>query len=194
MTGPAGHALTRLAAMRGRRRLAGPAVALALATAVSGCGGDEGGELIPPDSAQQMLDTAQQIEEATTSEACDEAQALTTELRGLVGELPEETDPEIEDALDQMVSRIDEELDAECVEEGTTDTEEAPETTETTVEPETTTSVPTETTTTTEPPPEEDEEAPPSGPPGEGGGQGPPVTPPGQSDSGAPTGGTEGDD
>jgi hypothetical protein len=141
-----------------------------------------------------MLDTAQRIEEATTSRACDEAQTLTTDLRGLVGELPEETDPEIVDALDQMVSRIDEELDAECVEEGTTDTEETPETTETTVEPETTTSVPTETTTTTEPPPEEeDEEAPPTGPPGEGGGEGPPVTPPGQS-GGAPTGGTEGDD
>lgn len=195
MTGSARYALTRLAAMRGRTRLAGPAVTLALAAAGAGCGGEDGGAQIPPDSADAMLETAQRIEDAVTERSCETAQGLTTELRGQVEALPEETDPEIVDALDQMVSRLDEQLDGECVEEGTTDTEEEPTTepTETTVAPEPTTSVPTETTTTTEPPPEEEEEeAPPPDSSGPGGGEGPPVTPP--AGGGEPTGGTEGDD
>jgi hypothetical protein len=193
-------ALTRLAAMLGGTRLAALAATLALAAASAGCGGDGGGELIPPESADQMLTTAQQISDAVNSQDCDGAQASTTELRGLVDALPAETDDEIEDALDQMVSRVDEQLEADCVEEGTTDTEEEPteptETTET-VEPTTTTTVPTETDEApTEPAPEEEDEAPPpEQPPGEGGGpQGPSVSPPGQSGGGPPTGGTEGED
>ncbi len=189
------RALTRLAAMPRGTRLAGPAVTLALAASAAGCGGD-GGALIPSESADEMVSTAQQIEDATTSQDCEQAQASTTELRGQVEALPEETDDEIVDALDQMVSRVDEQLDAECVEEGTTDTEEeTTEPTETTETTETTTSIPTETETeTTEPPPEEEEEAPPEQPPSEGGGpQGPPVSPPGQSGGGPPTGGVEGD-
>ena len=184
-------ALTRLAAMpgRSRTRLLGLAAALTLAAAVAGCGGDEGGEKIPAEDAQAMLDTASRIEQASASQECDEAQSGTTELRGRVEALPEETDQEIVDALDQMVSRVDEQLDAECADTGTSEPEETTET----VAPPTTTSPPTETTTTTtEPPEEDDEEEAPVQPPGEGGGgQGPPVSPPGQSGGEPPSGGTE---
>jgi len=177
---------------RSRTRLLGLAAALTLAAAVAGCGGDEGGEKIPAEDAQAMLDTASRIEQASASQECDEAQSGTTELRGRVEALPEETDQEIVDALDQMVSRVDEQLDAECADTGTSEPEETTETTET-VAPPTTTSPPTETTTTTtEPPEEDDEEEAPVQPPGEGGGgQGPPVSPPGQSGGEPPSGGTE---
>jgi hypothetical protein len=187
--------VTRLAAMPGR--LLGFAVALILAASVAGCGGDDGGgPQIPQEDADAMLATAGQIEAATASEECEEAQAATNELRGQVDAVEGEVDVEIYDALSQMVSRLDEELDAECVDTGPTATEE-PEESEP-VPPPTTTSAPPETTTTTTTtaPEEDDEEAPPQQPPGEDdGSQGPPpVSPPGQSGGAPPTGGTEGGD
>ena len=174
--------------------LAGPVVALALAAVAAGCGGDDSGAQIPQENADQMLATAQEIEQASSSQECDTAKSGTTDLRGQVDELEGDVDGEIYDALSQMVSRLDEQLDSECAETGTSE----PETTETTetVAPEPTTTTPTETTTTTtEPAPEEEEEeAPAPEPPGQGGGgggQGPSPTPPGQSGGAPPTGGTE---
>lgn len=190
--------VTRLAAMSGRpgMRLLGLAVALILAAAIAGCGGDDGGPEIPREDADAMLATASEIEDATASQNCDEAQAATTTLRDQVNALEGEVGSEIYDALGQMVSRLDEELNAECTETGTTDAEETtepPETTDTVAPPTTTT-----TTTTEEPPPEEEEDGgddggPPVEPPGQGGeppGQVPDAPPGG----GAPSGGIEEDE
>jgi hypothetical protein len=185
--------VTRLAAMP---RLVGFAVALVLAAQVAGCGGDDGGgPEIPQEDADALIATTQEIERASDADECEDAQAATNQLRDQVDALETEVDSEIYDALSQMVSRLDEELGVECVEEGTTDPEETVEEPPVeTVEPE-----PTTTTTTTEPPPEEEEEpeeeeAPPEQPPGEGGGpegSGPPVEPPGQAGGAPPTGGIE---
>jgi hypothetical protein len=183
--------VTRLAAMP---RLVGFAVALVLAAQVAGCGDDGGGPEIPQEDADALIATTQEIERATDNDECADAQAATSDLRVQVDALQGEVDSEIYDALSQMVSRLDEELGVECVEEGTTDTEEPVEepVEEEPVEPEPTTT----TTTTTQPPEEEEEpeeeEAAPEQPSGEGGGpQGPPVAPPGQTGGGPPTGGIE---
>jgi outer membrane biosynthesis protein TonB len=183
--------VTRLAAMP---RLVGFAVALVLAAQVAGCGDDGGGPEIPQEDADALIATTQEIEQASDAAECEDAQAATNQLRDQVDALEGEVDSEIFDALSQMVSRLDEELGVECVEEGTTDTEETVEEPVEPVEPE-----PTTTTTTTEPPPEEEEEpeeeeAPPEQPSGEGGGPegpAPPVEPPGQSGGAPPTGGIE---
>jgi len=170
------------------RHLAGVAV---LAATLVGCGGDDGGEKIPDDTAQEMLAKISTIGSATTQEDCDLAQSSTTELSHDVEELPGDVDPSIEEALTEMVSSVDEQLDDECPPTGTTD--ETTTTEETSVP--TTTAPPTTTTTTTteeEPPEEEEETTTPEQPPGEGGGgQGPKPTPPGQDDGGPPTGGLE---
>lgn len=178
---------SRLAAMRGRAILA--AAMIAALVAISGCGGGEGGG-IPQDSADSMLAITGEIEEANANGECDTAQSKTTELRNVVAELE---GGETKQALGAMVTRLDENIDVECGEEGTTDDEVEPEQEpepEVPVEP---APVPEEEPTEPAPVPEEEEEpAPPEQPPGEGGGpQGPPETPPGQSGGGPPTGGLE---
>lgn len=183
--------ISRLAAMLRRIRIGvvPAAAAILLAVAVVGCG-ESSGEKIPPDDAQSMLSTAAEIDAAFKAGDCELAESETTELRRQVDELPESTDQEIVDGLNEMVSRLDDQLSDECAETGTTDTT----TTETTVPPATTTTVP-------PPAPEEEAEdegngnGPPEQPPGEGGGPGG-VGPPGQQDGDddAATGGTEGGD
>lgn len=177
-----GEGPSTLASMRPIRAIAG---AVILAVALSGCGGGGGDEGIPPEVAEEMIASVETVEEAVRMQDCDLAQAETTALRRQVDALPEDTDPEIRDGLDEMVSRLDEQLDEECVEAGPTGPtiEEA--------EP----VVPTEPAPAPEPEPEPEEEeekeedSVPKQPPGEGGGsQGP--RPP-QSGGQAPTGGTD---
>jgi hypothetical protein len=176
--------------MPGARAIILVAATIAALFAISGCGGgDDGVTEIPPDAADQMLATTQQIQEASDAENCDEAQSATTDLRGQVDDLEE---GKTKQSLSAMVTRLDQNLDNECADTGTTDEAPEPEeepTTSVPVEPSTTTST-TETTTSV---PEETE--PPEQPPGEGGGSnGPPQTPPGQDGGGPPTGGLEGDE
>jgi hypothetical protein len=194
--------MRRLAAMPGRvgTPLAGLAMALTACAAIAGCGGDDGGPEIPREDADAMLATVSEIEAASASQECDEAQAGTTNLREQVDSLDGEIDGEIHDALSQMVSRLDEELGAECAETGPTGPEETTETTEPTetVAPTTTT---TTTTTDEEPPPGEGDDD--GGEEGEDGDGGPPVQPPGEGGEppgqvpegppggGAPSGGIE---
>jgi hypothetical protein len=186
----------RLAAMSGVRARSITAAAVITALVVlAGCGGSGGEGGIPQDVADEMLAATQEIEEASLPEECPGAQAATTSLRNQAAEVDV---AETKRALDAMITRLDENIDAECAGAGTTDTEEKPEpeeptTTETTVP---TTTTPTTTTETTAPPEEEEEPEVPEQPPGEGGGpNGPPQTPPGQSGGGGgtapPTGGIE---
>lgn len=172
-----------LASMRPIRAIAG---AVIFAVVLSGCGGGGGDEGIPPEAAGEMIASVETVEEAVRMQDCDLAQAETTALRRQVDALPEDTDPEIRDGLDEMVSRLDEQLEEECVEVGPTGPtiEEA--------EP----VVPTEPAPAPEPEPapeeepaEEEEDSEPKQPSGEGGGsQGP--RPP-ESGGQAPTGGTD---
>ncbi len=166
---------------------------VAAAVFVAGCGSDDGGAGIPADQADEMKSLAAEIDAATAAQECDVAQASTTELRASVEALPGETDPEIVDALNAMVTRIDDQLEEECTDTGTSDETSTTETETTEVAP--TTSVPEETTTTTTTtPPEEEEPETPEQPPGEGGGpNGPPATPPGQGGA-PPSGGIEEDE
>ena len=164
----AGKRPNRLAAMPGTRGRAILAAAiLAALIALSGCGGDDGGGSIPQDSADAMLATAAEIEQANANGDCETAQAQTTDLREQVSDLG---DGQTKKSLDAMVTRLDQNLDEECTPEGTSDQPEKPEeetTTSVPVEPETTVE---ETTTTTAPPEEEEEPETPEQPPGEGGG------------------------
>lgn len=179
--------------MRGRcgTRLLGLAGAVVLTLGLAACGGDDGsGGEIPRAAGEEMLAQISQIEQATASEECDRdaAQTSTTELRSQVDALEGQVDAETYDALSQMVSRLDEQLEVECVDTGTSDTEDTTETTETTAPPATTeTTESTAPPTTEEPPPEEEEDeggGPPVQPPGQGG------APPGQAPEGTPGGGT----
>lgn len=185
----AGNAPSRLAAMPGARRRAILAVALAAALgALAGCGGSGGDGGIPPESADTMLAIADEIQAANDEGDCETAQRATTELRNEVDELG---GGETKEALDAMVTRLDENIDEECAESGTTDEAEPETTTSVPVEPTTTT--PTTTTTTTAPPEDEEPETP-EQPQGEGGGpNGPPQNPPGGGGGAPPTGGLEDD-
>jgi len=189
---PAGSP-NKLAAMPGARGRAIFAAAISAGLlAIAGCGGDSGGGDIPQDTADSMLAQADEIRSANEAGDCEAAQTSTTELRNEVATLD---GGETKQALDAMVTRLDENLDADCVEEGTSpdpETEEPVEE-EAPVEP---APVPEETAPTeeeTEPAPEEEEEpAPPEQPAGEGGGPDGPA--PGGSGGGGtapPTGGVD---
>ena len=134
------HSINRLAVMPGpgaassNARRALLCLAIALPLGLAGCGSnEEGGAEIPQESADAMLASVSTIRQATASRQCEDAQAATNELRDQVDALPTQTDDEITEALGQMVSRLDEELDAECVETGPTGEDE--EETTTTTEP-----------------------------------------------------------
>jgi hypothetical protein len=182
---------SRLAAMSGvRARAIFAAAVIAALVVLPGCGGSGGEGGIPQEVADQMLATAQEIETANEDGDCQTAQASTTELRNQAAEVEV---AETKRALDAMITRLDENIDADCTESGTTDTEEKPEPEEETTEPApvepttTTTTTPTETV----PPEEEEEPSVPEQPPSEGGGpNGPPQTPPGQSGGNPGGGGT----
>lgn len=186
----AGNRPNRLAAMPGRRGRAILAAAiLAALVPLSGCGGDDGGGSIPQESADAMLASAAEIEQANAEGDCETAQSATTDLRSQVGELG---DGQVKKSLDAMVTRLDENLDADCVEEGTSPD---PETEEPEPEaPVETTPVPEETAPVEEetaPPPEEEEETPtPEQPPSEGGGPNGPQ-PGGGGGTAPPTGGID---
>ena len=176
----------RLAAMPGARGRA--ILAVALAGALAGCGGDSGGGDIPQDTADTMLARAGEIEAANEEGDCEAAQQSTTELRNEVATLD---NGETRRALDAMVTRLDENLDADCVPEGTSPDPEAEEPVEEVpVEP---APVPEE----EEPAPEEEEPSPeeeesaPEQPPGEGGGPNGPGPPNGAGGGAPPTGGVD---
>jgi hypothetical protein len=149
---------------------------------LSGCGADEGA--IPSGDGELLMQKTDELKAQVDAEECDEANATLTEIRQASLELPDDVDPEIVSSLDRLISRIDEQLDEQCVEE-----EEEITTTETTTEPvvPTTTAEPTTTEPTTT---EEDTDPDPPGqggtPPGQGG------TPPGQGGGGSGGGGSGG--
>jgi hypothetical protein len=179
--------------VRGRALLSA-AVAAAL-LGVAGCGGGDEGQDIPQAQADAMLATIDEIQASSDQDECGDAQAATTELRNQVADLD---NGETKQALDAMITRLDENLDDDCVPTGTSpdaDTEEPapeeepvepapvePETEPAPVEPE------------TEPAPEEDEPPTPEQPPGEGGGPNGPAPPGGGGGGGGstpPTGGVD---
>lgn len=186
---------SRLAAMRGARARAVLAAAMfAALVAISGCGGSVGDGGIPQETADSMLALTQQIEDANASRDCDTASRATTELRAEVDSLE---GGETKQALDAMVTQLDENIDADCVPEGASgeanakpEEQEEP-TTSVPVEPEPTVPTTTTTTETTAPPPEEEPPEPEQPPHEDGGPNGPPQTPPGQAGGGPPTGGVE---
>jgi outer membrane biosynthesis protein TonB len=190
----AANTLAAMPGSRARGLLAAPAIAVVLA--VAGCGGGGAGDGgIPPDTAEAMLDMTQQIEDASLPEECDTAQETTTALRG---EAEAVETAKTREALDAMITRLDENIDADC--EGLTspdaeteepEAEEPVDPVETEPPPEEVEPPPEE---DVEPPPEEDTEEPPTPeqPPSEGGGQEGPAEPPsGDGGGGAPSGGIE---
>jgi hypothetical protein len=158
--------------------------------AISGCGGDEEGEPIPPQAAQALqaeLDGVQARLDNGTAGACrdilegDRGPNLER-VQQLIDGLPDDVDPDVRSALEDSFDRLWELVQQDCDDKASREEEQQPEPepepepvpTETeTVPPET------ETAPEPEPVPPEDEELPPEGDgdndgvlPGEGNGGG----------------------
>lgn len=131
--------------MTGRRRIA---LAVAATIALAGCGDDEGPQ-IPAQDSTALRDQLQAIKRQVATDPCI-SDASLTQLDGLVASLPENLDEDVRQTLEDGVERLRGRVDQECAgrpeEPEQTDTEE--ETTPTDTTPTETTALPTE-----EPPP-----------------------------------------
>jgi hypothetical protein len=167
-------------------------VLLGAGLAISGCGGDEEGEPIPPQAAQALqaeLDGVQARLDNGTAGACrdilegDRGPNLER-VQQLIDGLPNDVDPDVRSALEDSFDRLWELVQQDCDDKAAREEEEQPEP-EPEPEPEPvpteTETVPPETETAPEPEPvpPEDEELPPEGDgdndgalPGEGNGGG----------------------
>lgn len=197
-------AITRLAAMPGKKRLAGLLAAAAVAVAISACGSSDP-KTIPPEDAAKLTSALTAVETAVNNRDCAEAQARAQDFVQAVNELPDTVGTEDKDTLREAGENL-EQLAADpsqCKQEqvntgpsGDTGVEPTtPTTTPTTTVPETTETTTTSSTTTTT----HDETPPPDnsgggdtggGPPADTGGGPPPSG--GGGDTGGGSGGTGG--
>jgi hypothetical protein len=165
---------------------------VAVAFALPGCGSDDEGPGIPKAQAralQQQLDSIQARIDNGSVGACQDITGGSngpnnTQVAQIIDSLPDDTDPDVVDALQESFDHLFDLTDEQCAsleDERTTPTETEPETTPT--ETETTT-----TETETAPPPETETTAPPETetvPPAE-------TTPPDQTGNGNANGGGNG--
>jgi hypothetical protein len=171
------------------RRLA--CIAVALALAMAGCGGDDEqeGAKIPPENAEAISNQLDAIRDQAERGNCGSARFQAKELRQKIEALPPDVSQDVRDALIDGVEKLETAVEAECEEPAPTTTEEttteAP--TETAPPPPETTETQPETTTEEEPPPDE-EPAPDEEQPGDGGTTIPPL----DGDGGANAPGDEG--
>jgi hypothetical protein len=92
-------ALTRLAAMPAKKRLAVLIAIAALAAAVAGCGSDEIGGTLTPEQATRLNDDLDAVQDATGANQCSTARSAVRDYRTDVFELPSEAGTELKAAL-----------------------------------------------------------------------------------------------
>ena len=178
--------VTRLGSMPGIRALTSAMAAVACATALAACGGEDENGPIPPEQGNQLLERLSEIEAAVDQGDCDRARQLAVGLAEDVGRLPLVEDPELRDALVEasgnLVSLTEDPQECQPDTGATGPAETVPTT-------ETTTPTTTEPTTTEEPEEEDEGRGPPDEPPGGGKGD-----PGGGNDNGNGGGGSDDDD
>jgi hypothetical protein len=86
--GRQGNAITRLAAMPGKKQLAGVLAVAATAVAISGCGSSDS-NTIPPTNAATLTQELSAVESAISSGKCGEAQQHAQAFVDSVNNLPE---------------------------------------------------------------------------------------------------------
>jgi hypothetical protein len=157
-------AITRLAAMPGKKQLAGALAVVAAAVAISACGSSDS-KTIPPDDAAKLTSALTAVQTAINNRDCAEAEARAHDFVVAVNELPDTVGAEDKDALrgagvnleklakDRSQCKTPPPVTGASGETGpqTTTTSTVPTTTDT--ESTTTTTSTTSTTTTSEPPP-----------------------------------------
>jgi outer membrane biosynthesis protein TonB len=135
-------------------------LALAATLSLSACGGSNP-ELIPQDRADELTTTVDEIASRTSDEDCEGADDALRSARNQVAELPRQVDGGLKDNLNEWLDQIGSRIEDDCKPEETpTPTATETETpTETPTPEETETPTPTPTATETPPP----EETPPPG-------------------------------
>lgn len=121
------------------RRIASISAAVLLAFA-AGCGGDDEGEPIPREEAQDLITVLDLIENNVESGACGGARSkIRNDLPPIVDRLPADVDADVRSALEDGIDRLGELVDDQCGEdeEPTDTTETEPPQTEETEPPET---------------------------------------------------------
>jgi outer membrane biosynthesis protein TonB len=137
-------------------------LALAAALLLTACGGSNT-KLIPEDRAQALKDAVDQIAQQVEDKECSNAESALRRARNRVSELPRSVDSGLKDNLNEWLDQIGSRIENDCKPEETptpTPTEtETPTETPTPEETETPTPTPTPTATETPPP----DETPPPG-------------------------------
>jgi hypothetical protein len=182
-------ALTRLAAMPGKKRVAGALAVAAAAVVLSACGSSSDNPTIPSTNATELNTALDNVESAVNQGKCNRAAAEAQNFVDAVNQLPDTVGTADKEALRSAGVNLEKQAQdkSQChpaVPTGTTDLGGAQPTTTTPTTVPTTTATTTATTTT------------PELPSGNGGGNqggnqggGPPATPPGQTGGGNTSGG-----
>lgn len=176
------EALTRLAAMPAKKRLAVLIAIAAIAAAVAGCGSDEVKGTLTAEQAAQLSTDLDAVQQATDGNDCSTAAFAVRQFRADVFGLPSETGTELKAALQDGGQQLSTLVADQCgTASGTTgatgdQTASSPSSKDTTSRTSSTTSTPTATTPDTATAPTEEPPSPPSGgngnPSGNGNGQG----------------------
>jgi hypothetical protein len=169
--------------MLGRTRIA--LLAGVFAIGIAGCGGDDG--TIPKDQSEELLGMLNLLQNQIETGDCTLAEGTASKIDEAVGNLSNEVDPEVQDALNKGAEHLAQLTPEQCVEGGATGAEGAQTTDTTDAETSTEITTTTSSSTTTEATSTEEDttEPPPTGtPPGH-------ETPPGGGNAGGPRG--EGD-
>src|SRR5215212_9795146 len=193
--------LTRLAAMRGQKRLAGALAVVAAAMAISACGSSGDDATIPQDNANQLLSALNGVQSAVDAQDCKLAEERAQAFINSVNALPDTVGADDKEMLRSAGDNLQKlaKDPTQCKPEPATgpsgDTGVEP-TTPTTTTPTTTTPATTTTSTTTQPEPPPDtgggNEGNGGGPPTDTGGGPPTDTGGGQTGGGGEVGGGSG--
>ena len=92
-------ARTRLAAMRGQRRLAGALAVVAVAMAISACGSSSDDATIPQQNANELNSALASVQAAVDAGNCKEAETAAGDFIDAVNNLPDTVGTEDKDAL-----------------------------------------------------------------------------------------------
>jgi hypothetical protein len=141
------------------QRLLPLGLALVAALLLPGCGSSDP-KLIPQDQADQLIEQVDQVASRTSDEDCDGAKDALRDARNQVSELPRKVDPDLKKNLNQWLDQIAGRIDEDCKPAETPTPTESPSETPTETPSETPTETPSETPTpsatpTATPPPEE---------------------------------------
>lgn len=148
------------------------ALAVLVALALGGCGGDDEGT-IPRDEADQLIELLREARvQAGDEDRCERLEDLVAQIEAEVAALPNSVDRDTRRTLRDGVDNLEAKAREECEDVETTPTETTPTETETVPPPTETETVPPPTETETEPPPTETDPPAPEPPPDEDGGSG----------------------